>query len=363
MVRTSRHGPRPAILAAAMLGAAMLGAGATPAFGQSLTPAQAQARAQAQTPTAVIAVDPALPAYRPGPAVSGTLSGVTGMDSVELMAAAWAEAFHKHHPGARIGVTQQDVGPEERIAFGDGVAEVFHADSGPYEDKYGYEPFRIRIAQGAFVLKSHVSAIGVFVNKANPLSELSLEKLDAVYSDARRRGYPAEITTWGQLGLTGDWADKPIHLYGFYWRDDVTWYFREMTLLGAPFRPSYRVAGDDMARRTPAVANDLMATVGHDPYAIGFANFSYADGGVKPLALSERGVLGQPVLGDVASGRYPLQRSIYIYVNRRPGQPLSPLVKEFLTFVLSRDGQALVERDHYLPLTAAMAATERAKLE
>lgn len=330
---------------------------------QGLTPAQAQARTQAVAPTATVPVDPALPAYHPGPQVAGTLNGVTGMDSVELMVGAWAEAFRKLYPAARIGVVQQDVSPEERIAFGDNVAEVFHADNGPYEDRYGYEPFRIRICQGAFVLKSHVSAIGVFVNRSNPLAELSIEKLDAIYSDARRRGYPAEITTWGQLGLTGDWADKPIHPLGFYWRDDVTWWFREMTMLGAPFKPAYRVPGQGMSRRTPAVADDLMAAVSHDPYAIGFANFSYATEGVKPLALSEAGVLGQPVLGDVASGRYPLQRSLYIYVNRKPGEPLSPLVKEFLTFVLSRDGQALVEKDHYLPLTAAMAAAERAKLD
>ncbi len=359
MVRSAhRRQAAAAVLAAAVLSIAFSAAAQAP-----LTPAQAQARTQAVAATATVAVDPALPAYHPGAQVSGSLTGVTGMDSVELIVAAWDATFRKAHPGAHISVTQQDVSPEERIAFGDQVVEVFHADNGPYEDKYGYEPFRIRFCQGAFVLKSHVSAIGVFVNKTNPLSELSLEKLDAIYSDARRRGYPTEITTWGQLGLTGDWADKPIHLYGFYWRDDVTWWFRELTLLGAPFKPVFRVPGQGMARRTPTVADDLMAAVSHDPYAIGFANFSYATEGVRPLALSEHGVLGQPILGDVASGRYPLQRSLYIYVNKKPGEPLSPLVKEFLTFVLSRDGQALVEKDHYLPLTAAMAAAERAKLD
>jgi phosphate transport system substrate-binding protein len=118
-----------------------------------------------------------------------------------------------------------------------------------------------------------------------------------------------------------------------------------------------------MARRTPAVAADMMAELARDPAAIGFANFSYMDGAVKPLAISDRGVLSQPTLSEMASGRYPLQRSLYAYVNRKPDSPLDPLYKEFLAFVLSRDGQALVQKDQYLPLTAAMAATERARLE
>lgn len=125
---------------------------------------------------------------------------------------AWNEAFAKHHPGVVINLVMRDVAPEERIALGPNTEEVFHADDSAYDNKYGYAPFRIRICQGAFVLKSHVSAIGVFVSKDNPLDEIPLDKLDAIYSDARRRGYPADITTWGQLGLTGEWADKPIHI-------------------------------------------------------------------------------------------------------------------------------------------------------
>jgi phosphate transport system substrate-binding protein len=219
------------------------------------------------------------------------------------------------------------------------------------------------VCQGAFVLKSHVSAIGVFVSKANPINEIALDKLDAIFSDARRRGYPVPVVTWGQLGLTGAWADKPIHPYGLYWREDVTRYFRDMVSYGAPFNAAYRVPGEGMTRRIPAVAAEIMATLARDPYGISFANFSYASDEVKPLALVDaHGVVGRPVLDDVASGRYPLQRSLYIYVNRKPGTPLSPLVKEFLSFILSRDGQALVARDHYLPLTAAMAAEERARL-
>lgn len=317
-----------------------------------------------QPGAAEVPLDPGLAPYSAGPAVAGHIVGTTGMDSVEQMFNAWAAAFRAHHPGADLSIVQAAVAPEERIALGSGTGEVFHPGDDVYEDKYGYEPFRIRVCQGAFVLKSHVSAIGVFVSKANPIDHIALAKLDAIFSDERRRGYPAAITTWGQLGLTGEWADKPIHPIGFYWRDDVTWYFRNIVSLGAPFGAAYRVPGDDLARRTPAVADAIMTTLARDPYSIGFANFSYENGSAKALAIADdKDVLAAPVIGDMASGRYPLQRSIYIYVNRKPGTPLSPLIREFLSFVLSRDGQSLVSKDHYLPLTAAMAAAERAKLQ
>ena len=309
--------------------------------------------------------DRALPSYSPHAAVVGSLGGVTGMDSVEGMMGAWSEAFRKFHPGANITVRQENVGPEERIALGPKTAEVFHPSNAEFEDTYGYDPFRIRICLAAFVLKSHVSAIGVFTHKDNPLTRLSLAELDAIFSAERRRGYPADIVTWGQLGLAGDWADKPIHPYGFYWRDDVTKYFRELVMFDAPFKDIYRVPGTDMKRRIPAVAHDIVATMTDDRYAISFGNFSYFQSDqVKPVALSGRdGVVSQPVSGEMSSGRYPLQRFVYFYVNRPPGEFLDPLVKEFISFVLSREGQDLVGTDHYLPLPAAIAAAERAKLE
>src|SRR3982074_2621539 len=243
----------------------------------------APGRAQTATvqETAPPAIDPALPIYAPASKVSGTLQGVTGMDSVESMFKAWSETFARYHPGSAITVVQPDVAPEERIAIGPNTDEVFHPDDGAFDTKFGYGPFRIKICQGAFIMKSHVSAIGVFVSKANPLNQIALDRLDAIYSDARRRGYRADITTWGQLGLTGEWADKPVHFYGFYGRDDVTWYFRDLVSYDAPFKASYRVPGDDMARRTPVVARALMTALEKDPGAIGFGNFSYQSDGVK----------------------------------------------------------------------------------
>ncbi len=312
----------------------------------------------------VAAVDPALPDYQPDAAVTGRLVGVTGMDTVEAMMAAWNEAFRRRQPGAEIAtVMKEGLAPEERIALGPGTSELFHPTDREYEDAYGYEPFRVKFCMGAVVLKSHVSAIGVWVNQSNPLASLTLAQLDAVFSAERRRGYPADIATWGQLGLGGDWADKPIHLYGFYWRDDVTAYFRRLVMFDAPFKSAYQVPGGGLARRTPVVAAAIMAAMAADPYGIAFGNASYATDAVRPLALADRrGVIGRFTASDVARGRYPLGRYLYFYVNRKPGEPLPPLVREFLAFVLSRQGQELVARDHYLPLPAAVAAAERAKL-
>jgi phosphate transport system substrate-binding protein len=259
-------------------------------------------------------------------------------------------------------VQKDGLAPEDRIALGPHTMEVFAATNLPYENAYGYEPFRIRICAAAYILKSHVSAIGVYVNGSNPLTSISLRKLDAVFSAERRRGYPADIATWGQLGLTGAWADKPIHLYGFYWRDDVTDYFRKLVMLDAPFKSSYEVPGGDMSRNTPKVAAAIMSALAQDPYGISFGNASYMTDQVKPLGLSVNGVESQFTLDDVASGRYPLQRYLYIYVNRKPGQPLDPLLREFLRFVLSRQGQSLVSADHYLPLPPSVDEQELQKL-
>jgi phosphate transport system substrate-binding protein len=312
---------------------------------------------------AQVSVDPSLPDYVPHQKVAGNVIGYTGMDTVERMMAAWNAAFRGFHPDAHFSVVQKDgLGPEDRIALGPDTIEVFHPTDLAYANAYGYEPFRVKVCAAAYILKSHVSAIGVYVNKDNPLSSISLRRLDAVFSAERRRGYPADITTWGQLGLTGRWADAPIHIYGFYWRDDVTDYFRKLVMLDAPFKSSYEVPGGDMSRNTPKVAAAIMSALAQDPDGISFGNASYMTDRVKPLGLSVSGVQSQFTLGDVASGRYPLQRYLYIYVNRKPGEPLPPLMKEFLRFVLSRQGQSLVGKDEYLPLPAAVDARELRKL-
>src|SRR6185437_8766540 len=134
-----------------------------------------------------VPVDSSLPDYMPHQSVAGTVVGYSGMDTVEHMMAAWNAAFRKFHPNAHFSVVQKDgLAPEDRIALGPHTMEVFHPTDLAYENAYGYEPFRIRVCAAAYILKSHVSAIGVYVNKSNPLTSISLRKLDAVFSSERR---------------------------------------------------------------------------------------------------------------------------------------------------------------------------------
>jgi phosphate transport system substrate-binding protein len=316
---------------------------------------------QAASPASV---DRSLPDYFPREHVAGRVVGYTGMDTVERMMAAWNSGFRKFQPSADFSVVQKDgLAPEDRIALGPHVMEVFHPTDLAYENAYGYEPFRVKVCAAAYILKSHVSAIGVYVNRENPLASISLRKLDAIFSAERRRGYPADITTWGQLGLGGPWADRPIHVYGFYWRDDVTAAFRRLVMLDAPFGSTYDVPGGNMSRTTPEVAAAIMSALARDPDGIAFGNGSYMTQDVKALGLSVDSVLSQFTLDDIASGRYPLQRYLYIYVNRKPGLPLDPLMSEFLRFILSREGQSLVSKDGYLPLPPSIDAHELRKLD
>src|SRR5258708_30108748 len=148
--------------------------------------------------------DPSLPSYKPAAQVSGKIA-LVGHDTMEGMVKGWIEAFTKYQPGAKIDYAVKDTVPEDRSAVGPDTAEVFNNTDEPYIDKYGYEPFRIAVSMATCNTKGHIQAIGVFVNAENPLSKITLAQLDAIYSTTRRQGYPADISTWGHLGLTGEW--------------------------------------------------------------------------------------------------------------------------------------------------------------
>jgi len=305
-----------------------------------------------------IQADPSLPAYKPGAQVSGTIA-LVGHDTMEGMIRGWIGAFAKFHPAARIDYSVRDTVPEDRSALGPDTAEVFNNTDEPYIDKYGCEPFRIQVSMATCDSKGHIQAIGVFVNSENPISSITLAQLDAIYSTTRRRGYPADITTWGHLGLSGEWADKPIHFYGRTVKNEVPWRFRDVVLLDGAFKAAYREAPPKK------LSVDVANSVAGDRYGIGFVGLAYGTDRIRALALAERdgGPIAQPNAGDVALGRYPLDRPFFIYVNRRPGQPLDPLVKEFLSFVLSREGQELVPKDGNFPIPPRIAAAERGKLD
>jgi phosphate transport system substrate-binding protein len=216
-----------------------------------------------------------------------------------------------------------------------------------FEAKYGYKPTQLRTSY---------DALAVYVNKDNPLAQATLAQVDAAFSKTRRRGYKQNVTNWGQLGLTGDWANRPISLYGRNSASGTYGFFKEHTLNNGDFK--------DSVKEQPGSAS-VVQGVTEDRFGMGYSGIGYKTSGVKVVALASRD--GEPFSSgsyeDVKSGKYPLNRFLYIYINRAPGKPLDPLVKEFARFIFSKEGQEVVIKDGYLPLPAEIAKQELAKLE
>jgi phosphate transport system substrate-binding protein len=201
-----------------------------------------------------------------------------------------------------------------------------------------------------------LDALAVYVNKDNPLEEISLTQLDAVFSKTRKCGLDRAIDTWGALKVTGSWAARPISLYGRNSASGTYGYFKQVALCEGDYR--------DEVKEQPGSAS-VVQSVTEDLSGIGYSGIGYKTSGVKALRVSPKD--GQPSVGtdleSVLTGKYPLSRYLYVYINKAPNKPLEPLVREFLSFVLSGTGQETVVKDGYLPLSAAVVATEHDKVD
>ena len=195
------------------------------------------------------------------------------------------------------------------------------------------------------------------MHPSNPIAGLTLAQLDRIYSIAPRRGYGREIKTWGDLGLTDEWADRPIHAYSRVLDNEVTTHLRDVVCRGSEFNAAVVIPGK-------GVSVDVVGAVAADPEGIGFSGFAYVSAGVRalPLAEDEGAPYVVPSAESCAANRYPLDRPLCFYVNRRPGAPLDPVVREFIRFVLSPEGQRINAQENYFPLTPALLAGELAKL-
>jgi phosphate transport system substrate-binding protein len=216
-----------------------------------------------------------------------------------------------------------------------------------FEKKFGYKPSEIRTS---------FDALAVYVHRDNPLDRLTLAQVDAAFSKTRKRGHPKDVTTWGDLGLTGDWAVRPLSLYGRNSASGTYGFFKEHVLQNGDYK--------DTVKEQPGSAS-VVQGVTNDRYGMGYSGIGYKTSGVKALALAEKeaGDFSSGAYDHVVSGKYPLARFLYIYINKAPGKPLDPLAREFLKLVSSREGQEVVVKDGYLPLTAAIVAEERRKIE
>jgi phosphate transport system substrate-binding protein len=298
----------------------------------------------------VAKVDPSIPAYQKASGVSGTLNSV-GSDTMNNMMTLWGEEFAKMYPNVRIQVEGKgsSTAPAALIAgtaqFGPMSRAMRPTEIDQFERKYGYKPTQLRTSYDALAL---------YVNKDNPLEKLTLAQADGAFSKSRRLG-GKNATTWADLGLTGDWASRPISLYGRNSASGTYGFFREHVMSNGDYK--------DTVKEQPGSAS-VVQGVTEDRYGIGYSGIGYRTSGVKVVSLAGKdGVFSDGNYADVVSGKYPLARFLYIYINKAPNKPLDPVVREFLKLVFSSQGQETVVKDGYLPLTAAIAKEERAKVE
>ena len=312
------------------------------------------AAALAVAPLAIaeqVTVDPAITAYQKTSGVSGNVNSV-GSDTMNNLMTLWAEAFLKMYPNVKVQVEGKGstTAPPALIAgssqFGPMSRAMKPTEVDQFEQKYGYKPTQLRTSY---------DALAVYVNKDNPLEKLTLAQVDAIFSKTRRRGYKQNVTTWGQLGLTGDWANRPISLYGRNSASGTYGFFKEHTLGNGDYK--------DTVKEQPGSAS-VVQGVTEDRFGVGYSGIGYKTSGVKNLSLADKegGAYSDGNYADVKSGKYPLNRFLFIYVNKAPGKPLDPLVKEFMKLVLSKEGQEVVIKDGYLPLPADIVKQELAKL-
>ena len=297
-------------------------------------------------------VDPALLPYKAVSGVSGNISSM-GSDTLNNLMTLWAESFNKFYPNAKIQIEGKgsSTAPPALISgtaqLGPMSREMKGTEVDAFEKRYGYKPTPIRTS---------VDALAVFVNKDNPIKCLSIAQADAIFSKSRRHGAKDDIKTWGQLGLTGDWASKPISLYGRNSASGTYGFFKEHILKNGDFK--------DEVKEQPGSASVVQgATV--DRYAIGYSGIGYATAGVRAVPLSEKdgGKCVDATADNAYNGSYPLARFLYVYVNKAPGKGLDPLTREFVKLMVSKDGQEAVVKDGYFPIPASIAKEELGKVQ
>lgn len=299
---------------------------------------------------APVQVDPDLPEYRRVPGVSGNLNSI-GSDTLNNLMTLWAEGFQAIYPNVRIQVegkgssTAPPALIEGTAQLGPMSRPMKGAEIDAFERKFGYKPTEIRVA---------IDTLAVFVHRDNPIASLTLAQVDSLFSTTRKRG-GAPVERWGDLGLTGAWANRPVSLYGRNSASGTYGFFKEVALLGGDFKPE--------VKEQPG-SSSVVQGVGNDLAGVGYSGIGYKTSGVRAVPLvGPDGQPHEPTLENALNGNYPLARFLYIYVNKPPGKPLDRLTAEFLRFVLSRAGQEIVIKDGYYPLPAAVAEEELKKLE
>jgi phosphate transport system substrate-binding protein len=329
----------------------------------------AQAQEEPVQPESLKArADPSLPHYVAGPLISGHLASV-GTDTMDDLMKLWIAGFHQRQPAIALDL-QSQASMSVPAALTAGVAqlaplsrELNPSEVEAFRARHGYPPTEIAVALGSYRTPTRTVALTFYVNDANPITKLDLQQLDAMWCTTLRRGAKQPVTEWGQLGLTGDWTHRPIHLVGVLPPDGVPNFITRRVCNAGQLRDG--ILGEKNGAPT-SVLTRIVADVARDPDAIGYAGFHNRQPGTHPLLIADtaKGPYYEGTFDEIRTAVYPLTRFVYIYIDRPPNTPLSPAIREFLLYVLSLDGQRDVEHEGiFMPLPPGIAAQQRSKLD
>jgi len=296
-----------------------------------------------------VELDKGLPGYTKASGVSGNFKSV-GSDTLNNLMALWSEGFKGLYPNVNIAVegkgssTAPPALIEGTAQFGPMSREMKQKEIEAFEKKYGYKPSVARVA---------VDSLAVFVHKDNPIKCLTLQQIDGIFSKTQKGG-GKHIKTWGDLGLTGEWADKPISLYGRNSASGTYGYFKEVAL----FKGDYK----DSVKEQPG-SSAVVQGVASDKYAVGYSGVGYKTPDVKTVALGKKqGECKEANAENAYAGTYPLARFLYIYFNKNPKEAMSPLMAEFIKYVYTKEGQLVVIKDGFYPVSKALADEDLKKV-
>ena len=271
--------------------------------------------------------------------ISGNLNSI-GSDTLNNLMTLWAEGFRKQYPNVKIQIegkgssTAPPALIEGTAQLGPMSRKMKAKEIDKFEAKFGYKPMAFSVA---------VDALAVYVHKDNPIKGLSMAEVDAIFSKTRRRGHKVDIDTWGKVGLTGPWKNMRVSLYGRNSASGTYGFFKKIVLKKGDYK--------DQVKEQPGSAS-VVQGITHDRGGIGYSGIGYRTSGVRVVPLSPKAgkPFFEPTFANVSSGKYPLARFLYVYVNKAPGKPLPRLVREFLKYIYSKQGQMVVIKDGYFPL-------------
>ena len=283
-------------------------------------------------------IDSKLPSYRPVSGVSGNIKSI-GSDTMNNLMTLWGEEFKGFYPAVQIEVegkgssTAPPALIEGQAQFGPMSRAMKASEIDAFEKRFGYKPTALRTA---------IDALAVFVHKDNPINEISIQQLTDVFSVA------GENMTWGDLGVRDSaWANRPVSLYGRNSASGTYGYFKKVALQGNDYKPTVKEQPGSSA---------VVQGVGTDRYGMGYSGVGYATADTKMLMVSlDGGQAFGPEAEYANSGEYPLARFLYLYINADPIKGLDPLRAEFTKLIFSQQGQEVVLKDGYFPVSANVA--------